>query len=117
MLVYHLKKISHHFLLKDEIILDFLSGRFDDTVIEERRISAVAFLNFVATQPHLYKSLLFRQFLDVSNSYGMFISCAFLEDKIGSRQSIFEFRISPLNINIMGNSSKMCVDRNFPIGQ
>ncbi|CAL1535697.1 unnamed protein product, partial [Lymnaea stagnalis] len=42
-----------------------LFGRFDDTVIEERRQSAVGLLNFIATQPHLYKSLVFKQFLEV----------------------------------------------------
>ncbi|XP_005107032.1 ribosomal protein S6 kinase delta-1 [Aplysia californica] len=41
-----------------------LFGRFDETVIEERRLSAVELLNFVATQPHLYKSLVFKQFLE-----------------------------------------------------
>ncbi|KAH9490776.1 hypothetical protein Btru_046971 [Bulinus truncatus] len=41
-----------------------LFGRFDNCVIEERRQSAVDLLNFVATQPHLYKSLVFKQFLE-----------------------------------------------------
>ncbi|XP_059179556.1 ribosomal protein S6 kinase delta-1-like [Physella acuta] len=45
-----------------------LFGRFDDTVIEERRLSAVQLLNFVATQPHLYKSLVFKQFLEDGKS-------------------------------------------------
>ncbi|KAK7506834.1 hypothetical protein BaRGS_00001685 [Batillaria attramentaria] len=38
-------------------------GRFDDTVIEERRQSALALLNFIGTQPHLYKSQLLARFL------------------------------------------------------
>ncbi|GFR99059.1 ribosomal protein S6 kinase delta-1 [Elysia marginata] len=45
-----------------------LFGRFDDDVIEERRQSAAALLNFVSTQPHLYKSLVFKQFLEDGKS-------------------------------------------------
>ncbi|CAG5123035.1 unnamed protein product [Candidula unifasciata] len=41
-----------------------LFGRFDENVIEERRMSSLELLNFVATQPHLYKSLVFKQFLE-----------------------------------------------------
>ncbi|BFZ07313.1 hypothetical protein BsWGS_10351 [Bradybaena similaris] len=41
-----------------------LFGRFDENVIEERRLSALGLLNFVATQPHLYKSLVFKQFIE-----------------------------------------------------
>ena len=43
------------------------TGRFDDDVIEERRQSAAALLNFISTQPHLYKSLVFKQFLEVTH--------------------------------------------------
>ncbi|KAK6997823.1 ribosomal protein S6 kinase delta-1 [Biomphalaria glabrata] len=45
-----------------------LFGRFDNNVIEERRLSAVELLHFVATQPHLYKSLVFKQFLEDGKS-------------------------------------------------
>lgn len=41
------------------------AGRFDEAVIEERRQSALALLNFVGTQPHLYKSHLLARFLAV----------------------------------------------------
>ncbi|GFO48697.1 ribosomal protein s6 kinase delta-1 [Plakobranchus ocellatus] len=45
-----------------------LFGRFDDDVIEERRQSAAELLKFVSTQPHLYKSLVFKQFLEDGKS-------------------------------------------------
>ncbi|XP_076464415.1 LOW QUALITY PROTEIN: ribosomal protein S6 kinase delta-1-like [Babylonia areolata] len=38
-------------------------GRFDEAVVEERRQSALALLNFIGTQPHLYKSQALAQFL------------------------------------------------------
>ncbi|OWF43526.1 ribosomal protein S6 kinase delta-1-like isoform X2 [Mizuhopecten yessoensis] len=40
-----------------------LFGRFEDSVIEERRISALQLLNFIGNQPHLHKSKAFQEFL------------------------------------------------------
>ncbi|XP_067680565.1 ribosomal protein S6 kinase delta-1-like [Haliotis asinina] len=39
-----------------------LFGRFDDTVIEERRQSGLDLLNFIGKQPHLFKSHIFEKF-------------------------------------------------------
>ncbi|KAL8589734.1 hypothetical protein ACOMHN_027242 [Nucella lapillus] len=38
-------------------------GRFDEAVVEERRQSGLSLLNFIGTQPHLYKSQVLTQFL------------------------------------------------------
>jgi hypothetical protein len=43
------------------------SGRFEEAVVEERRQSALALLNFIGTQPHLYKSKTLAEFLAVSD--------------------------------------------------
>ncbi|XP_071079890.1 ribosomal protein S6 kinase delta-1-like isoform X1 [Haliotis cracherodii] len=39
-----------------------LFGRFDDTVIEERKQSGLDLLNFISKQPHLFKSHIFEKF-------------------------------------------------------
>ncbi|XP_060080683.1 ribosomal protein S6 kinase delta-1-like [Ylistrum balloti] len=40
-----------------------LFGRFEDAVIEERRLSALQLLNFIGNQAHLHKSKAFQEFL------------------------------------------------------
>ncbi|XP_069116020.1 ribosomal protein S6 kinase delta-1-like [Argopecten irradians] len=40
-----------------------LFGRFEDSVIEERRLSALQLLNFIGNQAHLHKSKAFQEFL------------------------------------------------------
>ncbi|XP_063426593.1 ribosomal protein S6 kinase delta-1-like isoform X2 [Mytilus trossulus] len=40
-----------------------LFGRFEETVIEERRKSAIDLLVFIGSQPHLYNSKIFEEFL------------------------------------------------------
>lgn len=43
-------------------------GRFAESVIEERRTSALELLNFIGHQQHLYKSQLFQKFLESSEN-------------------------------------------------
>ncbi|XP_033733841.1 LOW QUALITY PROTEIN: ribosomal protein S6 kinase delta-1-like [Pecten maximus] len=40
-----------------------LFGRFEDSVIEERRLSALQLLNFIGNQAHLHRSKAFQEFL------------------------------------------------------
>ena len=55
----------HFFIFTINISFFHSSGRFDEGVIEERRISALELLNFIGKQSHLYKSLVFLKFLEV----------------------------------------------------
>lgn len=46
----------------------FFSGRFDESVIEERRQSALDLLNFAGKDPHLFTSHPFVSFFEVSDT-------------------------------------------------
>ena len=50
-----------------------LAGRFDDSVIEERRQSAMNLLDFVGAHSYLYKSKDFMAFLKVLSHVLQFI--------------------------------------------
>ncbi|BFZ11831.1 hypothetical protein BsWGS_14870 [Bradybaena similaris] len=52
---------SHPF---PEFVKPTIFGRFTESVIEKRRQGAVELLNFISTQPHLYKSHVFKHFLE-----------------------------------------------------
>ncbi|KAF6025374.1 RPS6KC1 [Bugula neritina] len=46
-----------------------LFGRFDDDIIEERRLAALALLNFVSSQAHLFNSLAVQEFFEASEKW------------------------------------------------
>lgn len=49
-----------------KVITHFIAGRFEESVISERRQSAQELLDFITLQPALLKSAVFREFFVVS---------------------------------------------------
>ena len=50
------------------IIIIYVLERFDEAVIEERRLAALELLNFLSSQPHLFNSLACQEFFEVHSS-------------------------------------------------
>lgn len=51
------------------MLLLFVTGRFDEAVIEERRKAAEAMFQFTTNIPALYNSPHLKEFLRVKNTY------------------------------------------------
>ena len=80
-----LQCISHYILTWNSCT----TGRFEESVIEERRQSALGLLNFAGKDPHLFTSASFVSFFEVSQHvlclectlYALGLSCNLLEQK------------------------------------
>ena len=62
------------FLFTITICFDIFAGRFDDEIVEERRLAALELLNFLSSQPHLFNSLAVQQFFEVGLTFELMFS-------------------------------------------